>query len=110
MNQKGQVLMEAAMILAITIAGLFLLLKKGMQIPLDFYLDDLIEKVLICEYQKQLDCKARLQQKLRKFHFQNIVIQSNSLQNEKSVSIIAQSPFGFKINKESFLKLNLTNL
>lgn len=110
MNEKGQAMLEAIVILSITMAGLFLLLKKGLQIPLDFYVDELVERVLICEYQNQNHCKSSLYQKLHKLRFQNIQIRGESSENKKTIFVSALSPFGFKLHKESTLKLKLTNL
>lgn len=109
MNQKGQAMLEASIILMITMAGLILLLKKGLEIPLDFYLDDLVEKTLICEF-RQNDCTASLYNRLQKFKFRNIMIQSNSSKNQKAISLTAISPFGYSVKKDATLNLKINNL
>lgn len=107
MNQKGQAVVEATIILSISCSLLFLILRWGLHTQLEMYVDELSERTLICFYQNQTNCTSSLYQRLQKFKFSKIRIQANTQSKTKTLYLSARSPFGFDLENRNSLSLDL---
>lgn len=108
MNRKGQALIEAVILSGLTIVFFLKLIQLGLELRYEIIFDDLIERNLICQFQKQADCNSKLRSALTDLHFQSIEIRNEEKNGAKQLTVSATSRLNSIYSKKSELCLDLS--
>ncbi|MFZ3230811.1 MAG: hypothetical protein WA160_11450 [Pseudobdellovibrio sp.] len=109
MNQKGQALIEAILIMSLVGLCSFKLIELGLNLYHDILIDELIEQTLVCQFEVQSDCKKRLSMKLASLNFKDVQISLNRIRDTASLKLSAQLGQNTIYNRESKLTLDVSN-
>lgn len=108
MNNKGQAVIEAMIFATLAIFVSIKLLQFGLDIRYEILFDDLIERTLICHFQKQNNCASQLREKLTDLHFTNIQITEVSDDKTARVTLSATTRLNTVFNRVSEMSLDLS--
>lgn len=108
MNNKGQALIETLIVASLAVFLSVSLLQLGLDARYEILFDDLIERTLLCHFQKQTNCSGQLRQKLTELNFKNIQISEVSDQNTIRLKLSATTRLKTVFNRESEMTLDLS--
>jgi preprotein translocase subunit SecF len=107
-NQKGQAMIEAVIILAIALIFSIKAIQLGLNLHYEILVDDLIEQTLICHYQKKSTCISDLRHRLNELSFHDVQISDRSDSNTSRLRLQLTTGFGVVLTRESELTLDLS--
>ncbi|MBC7464688.1 MAG: hypothetical protein H7256_01735 [Bdellovibrio sp.] len=108
MNNKGQAVVEAMIFAGLAIFFSIKLVQFGLDIRYEILFDDLIERTLICHFQKQTNCASLLREKLTDLHFTNIQISEASDEKTTRLTLSVTTRIKTVFNRESEMTLDLS--
>ena len=107
MNQRGQAMIEMAMLSSLLIIGLILIVRMGLALHLSLVIDELIESAQLCELQQKPLCRQQLTAQLQDLNFKNIHAVWITSQNTSRLKLYVESNLERVFEKESELTLDL---
>jgi hypothetical protein len=107
MNQKGQAMIEAVIIMAIALIFSIKAIQLGLNLHYEILIDELIEQTLICHYQKT-NCISDLRSRLNDMKFHDVQINDRSDAATSRLWLQVTTGFGVVITRESELTLDLS--
>lgn len=108
MNNKGQAVIETMIFASLAIFCSIWLMQFGLNIRYEILFDDLIERTLICHFQKQTNCASQLRQHLSDLHFKNIQISEVSDDKTTRLRLSATTKLNAVFTRESEMTLDLS--
>ena len=108
MNQKGQAMIEASILMTLCVFPFVFLLQFGLHFISEIIVDDLLEQTLICKIQQQSNCITNLRSKLLGMNYKNIHITDHSQAKIARISVSWKSTNLYSGTLESELSLDLS--
>ena len=108
MNQKGQAMIEAVIVLTLTLFFTAKVVQLGLRLRYEILIDDLTEQTLICHYQKDSTCLSKLKIKLSDLNFKNIEITDLSTKDKAVLRLKLDLDSTTTLTKETELYFDLS--
>lgn len=108
MGCRGQALIEAMLFGAISMLGLWLLLKTGAHVIYSFCLDELAEEFLLCETSVASNCHIKLENRMTLMGFKVLQLRASTQNGVTQLYVKAQSKFLTTLQATREISLDLS--